>query len=82
MESIRAQYFALILEQAITVYFTVTRPDISYAVHQVSQYLFAPRSIHYVVVLHILLYLKSTFFHSFFYFAQSPFVLCAFSNAD
>ena len=36
------------------VYLTVTRLDISYAVHQVSQYLFAPRSTHYAVVLNIL----------------------------
>ena len=43
------------------VYLTVTRPDISYAVHQVSQYLSAPRSTHYAAVLHILRYLKGTF---------------------
>ena len=36
------------------VYITVTRLDISYVVYQVSQYLFSPRSTHYVVVLHIL----------------------------
>ena len=36
------------------VYLTVTRPDISYVVHQVSQYLFASRSTHYAAVLHIL----------------------------
>ena len=33
---------------------TVTRPDISYAVHQVSQYLSTPRSTHYAAVLRIL----------------------------
>ena len=36
------------------VYLTVTRPNISYAVRQVSQYLSAPRSTHYAVVLRIL----------------------------
>ena len=36
------------------VYLTVTRPDISYAVQQVSQYLSTPRSTHHVVVLRIL----------------------------
>ena len=61
---------------------TVTRPDISYAVHQVSQYLCAPRLTHYAAVLRILRYLKGTLFHGFFYSAQSPLVLRAFSNAD
>ena len=64
------------------VYLTVTRPDISYAVHQVSQYLSAPRSTHYAVVLCILRYLKGTLFHGIFYSAQSPLVLRAFSDAD
>ena len=64
------------------VYLTVTRPDISYAVHQVSQYLSPPRSTHYAVVLRILQYLKGTIFHGLFYSAQSPLVLRAFSDAD
>ncbi|WKA13215.1 hypothetical protein VitviT2T_030542 [Vitis vinifera] len=64
------------------VYLTVTRPDISYAVHQVSQYLSAPRSTHYAVVLRILRYLKGTIFHGLFYSTQSPLILRAFSDAD
>ena len=36
------------------VYLNITRPDISYAVHQVNQYLSAPRSTHYATVLRIL----------------------------
>ncbi|RVW75728.1 Retrovirus-related Pol polyprotein from transposon RE1 [Vitis vinifera] len=64
------------------VYLTVTRPDISYAVHQVSQYLSAPRSTHYAAVLRILRYLKGTLFHGLFYSAQSPLVLRAFSDSD
>ena len=36
------------------VYLIVTRPDISYVVHQMSQYLSAPRSTHYAAVLRIL----------------------------
>ena len=61
---------------------TITCPDISYAVHRVSQYLSAPRSTHYAVVLRILRYLKGIIFHGLFYSAQSPLVLRAFSNAD
>ena len=59
------------------VYLNVTRPDIFYVVHQVSQYLSAPRSTHYAVVLRILRYLKDILFHGLFYFAQSR----AFSDA-
>ena len=44
------------------IYLTVTRPDISYAVHVVSQFMVAPRSLHYAVVLIILRYLKGTIF--------------------
>ena len=51
------------------VYLTVTHLDISYAVHQVSQYLSAPRSTYYAAVLRILRYLKGTLFHGLFYSA-------------
>ena len=64
------------------VYLTVTYPDISYAVHQVSQYLSAPQSTNYVAVPRILRYLKGTLFHGLFYSAQSSLVLRAFSDAD
>ena len=64
------------------VYLTVTHLDISYAVHQVNQYLSALRSTHYVTVLRILRYLKGTLFHGLFYSTQSPLVLHAFSDAD
>jgi hypothetical protein len=36
------------------VYLTVTRLDISYAVYQVSQFMSAPRSIHYAAIMRIL----------------------------
>ena len=52
------------------VYLTVSCPDISYAVYQVSQYLSAPRSTHYAAVLHIFRYLKGTLFHGFHFSAQ------------
>ena len=64
------------------VYLTVTCPDISYAVHQVSQYLSAPQSTHYAAILCILRYLKGTLFHGLFYLAESLLVLCAYSDAD
>ena len=64
------------------VYLTITYSYISYVIHQVSQYLSAPQSAHYTVVLHILRYLKGTLFHSIFYSAQSPLIFCTFSDAD
>ena len=64
------------------VYLTVTCLDISYVIHQVSQYLSAPRLTHYAAVLRILRYLKGTIFHGLFYSAQSPLVLRAFSDVD
>ena len=64
------------------VYLTVTHPDISYDVYQVSQYLSTPRPTHYAAVLHILRYLKGILFHGLFYSAQSPLILHAFSDTD
>ena len=42
------------------IYLTVTRLYISYAVHQVRQYLFAPRSTYYAAILRILRYALSS----------------------
>ena len=64
------------------VYLIVTRLDISYAIHQVSQYLSASRSTHYTSVLRIIRYLKGTLFHGLFYSTQSPLILRAFSDAN
>jgi hypothetical protein len=63
------------------VYLTVTQLDISYAIHQVSQFMFAPRSTHYAAVLCILQYLKGTLFHGLHFSAQSPLILRAYSDA-
>ena len=64
------------------VYLTITRPDIAYAVSIVSQYVEAPRSSHYVVVLQILCYLRGTAKRSLFLPSTSTLVLCAYSDAD
>ena len=49
------------------VYLTVTRPDIAFVVHQVSQFLSAPRSTYCDIVLRIIRYVKSTLFHDLHY---------------
>jgi hypothetical protein len=64
------------------VYLTVTRPDISYAVHQVSQFMAAPRSTHFSAVLRILHYLKGTLFHGLYFSSQSSLQLHAYTDAD
>ena len=64
------------------IYLTVTRSDLAYAVYLVSQFMSAPRSIHYVVVLRILWYIKGMLFHGLHFLAQSSLELCAYTDAD
>ena len=45
------------------IYLIVTRLDLAYAVHLVSQFMSAPHSTHYAAVLHILRYIKRMLFH-------------------
>lgn len=40
------------------LYLTTTRPDISYATQQLSQFMSAPTELHYRAALHVLRYLK------------------------
>ena len=64
------------------IYLTVTCPDISYAVHVVRQFMAAPRSPHYVVVLRILRYLKGTIFDGLHFSSHSSLTLQAYSDVD
>ena len=64
------------------IYLTITRLDISYAVHVVSQFMAAPRYPHYVVVLRILRYLKGTIFNGPHFSSHSSLTLQAYSDAD
>uniref|UniRef100_A0A2N9EY92 Reverse transcriptase Ty1/copia-type domain-containing protein n=1 Tax=Fagus sylvatica TaxID=28930 RepID=A0A2N9EY92_FAGSY len=64
------------------VYLTVTRPDIFYAVHIVSQFMAAPRSLYYAAVLRILRYLKDTLFHGLHLSSQLSLTFQAYSDAD
>ncbi|XP_016178542.1 uncharacterized protein LOC107620994 [Arachis ipaensis] len=59
------------------VYLTATRPDITYPVHVLSQFLSAPRTTHYVVALRILRYIKGTMFHGLHFSAYSSLTLQA-----
>jgi len=64
------------------VYLTVTRPDISYAVHQVSQFMTTPHFTHFSAVIRILRYLKGTLFHGLHFSSQSSLELHVYTNAD
>ena len=64
------------------IYLTVTRLDISYAVHVVSQFMAALRSPHYYAVLRILRYLKDTIFDGLHFSSHSSLTLQAYSDAD
>ena len=45
------------------VYLTITRPDIAYIVHVISQFVASPTIVHWTTVLRILQYLRGTVFH-------------------
>jgi len=49
------------------LFLTLTRPDISYSVQHLSQYLQQPRQPHYEATLHVLRYLKGTANQGLFY---------------
>lgn len=61
---------------------TTTPLDITYIVHIVNQFIVASCTIHFVMVLRILWYIKSTLFHGLYFFAQSSSILHAFSDVD
>ncbi|XP_019224515.1 PREDICTED: uncharacterized protein LOC109206178 [Nicotiana attenuata] len=63
-------------------YLTITRPDISFAVQQVSQYTQTPRHLHLVAVRRIIRYLSGTSTRGLFFPSGSPIQLTAFSDSD
>ncbi|KAK3039395.1 hypothetical protein RJ639_027644 [Escallonia herrerae] len=64
------------------IYLTVTRPDITYVVHRVSQFMTAPSTIHLAGVLQILRYVQGTLSHGLHYPFTSSLQLTAYSDAD
>jgi histone deacetylase 1/2 len=63
-------------------YLTITRPDVSYAVNRVCQYLHAPRDTHWTAVKRILRYVSSSLTHGLHLRPAPTAVLSAFSDAD
>lgn len=64
------------------LYLTITRPDITFAVHKLCQFTSAPRAPHLQAAYKVLRYLKGTIGQGLFYPAQSDLKLSAFADAE
>lgn len=64
------------------IYLTITRPDISYAVHIVSKFMHSPRHLHLAAVHRIIRYLIGSPTHGLFFPTKSALHLIAYSDAD
>ncbi|XP_020573850.1 uncharacterized protein LOC110020185 [Phalaenopsis equestris] len=64
------------------VYLTITKPDIAYVVHVVSQFVASPTTVHWATVLRILCYLRSTQFQSILFPTSYFLELRAYSDVD
>ncbi|KAF2320905.1 hypothetical protein GH714_031751 [Hevea brasiliensis] len=63
-------------------YLTLTRPDLSYSVNYISQFMHSPTLSHLKYVRRILRYLKGTIHFGLFFKKDTSLVLSAFSDAD
>ena len=64
------------------LYLCITRPDITFAVHKLSQFVSNPREEHWEASEKVLRYLKGTPGHGLFYSSSSESVVSIFSDAD
>ncbi|XP_068662848.1 uncharacterized mitochondrial protein AtMg00810-like [Aristolochia californica] len=64
------------------IYLTTTRPDISYVVHQVSQFMSSPRHLHLAAVRRIIRYLRGSPTRGLFFPMGSALRLVAYSDTD
>lgn len=64
------------------LYLTITRPDISFVVHKLSQFIAHPRSPHLQAAHHLLRYLKQTMGQGMFFPKTDFLQLKAFSDVD
>jgi hypothetical protein len=63
------------------IYLGVTRPDISYSIHILSQFVSAPTQIHYSHLLRVLFYLCGTIFCRLFFLCSSSLQLQTYCDA-
>ncbi|XP_068644856.1 uncharacterized mitochondrial protein AtMg00810-like [Aristolochia californica] len=64
------------------IYLTITRPNISYVVHQVSQFMSSPRYLHLAAVRRIIHYLRGSPARGLFFPTGSALRLVAYNDAD
>lgn len=64
------------------IYLTNSRPDITYAIQQLSQHMHAPMTLHYDAAIKVLRYIKNAPAQGLFYRAYSTLQLKAFGNSD
>ena len=64
------------------IYLTITRPDISYVVHVVSQFMTSPRTVHFAAVLRILRYVRGTMHQGLLMSSSSKLELNAYSDSN
>ncbi|GJX96922.1 uncharacterized mitochondrial protein-like protein [Tanacetum coccineum] len=64
------------------VYLTVKRLNISYAVHIASQFVCAPTTVHWDAILHILMYLRGTGYHTLLFSSTSALDMHAYCDSD
>jgi hypothetical protein len=63
-------------------YLSHTRPDLSFAINKVCQFLHCPASVHWTAVKHILRYVKFTLSDGLKIYKSASTILSAFSDAD
>ena len=64
------------------IYLTITRPDLAYAVQNLSQYMDQPRQPHLEAVHRVLRYIKGSLGQGIFFPSSTDFRLKAFCDAD
>ena len=63
-------------------YLAFTRPDISFAINKLSQFMHSPRQTHWQGLKRVIRYLKGTIHHGLFLNRNSSLTLSAFSDSD
>ncbi|KAI9185245.1 hypothetical protein LWI28_005591 [Acer negundo] len=74
-----SQYRRLV---GILIYLTVSRPDITYAVHVLSRFMHQPRKLHMEAALRVVRYLKGAPGKGMFFSSNSDFKLRAYCDSD